>query len=412
MLQKLSFHVVGVSHHTAAVNVREQFAFTPDELAVLLAQEQTAGRSALLLFTCNRCELYWCGPHGREAWFRDLAEGKGLSLDGEVVQLDGYEAVRHLFTVSAGLDSQILGETEILGQVRRAYDAARAAGSTTRAMDAIFSAALAAGRRVRRETMLGRHPASVSSAAVELAATEWGDGFGDRQVVVLGAGEAAEGVLRSLHLHGASRVALVNRSPDRARVLASAWGAEPHAWGDSPGLIAAADLLIVATSATRPVVSAERLSAALAGRPERRLVVIDLGVPRNVQPEARQLPGIQLFDLDDLQRLCCPAGEEPMASMGLARAEQILLEEMARLDLAMRGRASAPRLTELHRVGAEIAQREATWALSRLDGLSELEQQVVRDMAERLVRRVLYPVSRSIRLDEAVDPEAEEPLTA
>jgi len=395
VLQKLSFHVVGVSHHTAAVNVREQFAFTPDELAALLAQEQTAGRSALLLFTCNRCELYWCGPHGREAWFRDLAEGKGLSLDGEVVQLDGYEAVRHLFTVSAGLDSQILGETEILGQVRRAYDAARAAGSTTRAMDAIFSAALAAGRRVRRETMLGRHPASVSSAAVELAATEWGDGFGDRQVVVLGAGEAAEGVLRSLHLHGASRVALVNRSPDRARVLASAWGAEPHAWGDSPGLIAAADLLIVATSATRPVVSAERLSAALAGRPERRLVVIDLGVPRNVHPEARQLPGIQLFDLDDLQRLCCPAAAAPAAA--LRDAERLLQEEITRLEHSLRGREAAPRLAELHRLGAQMAEQESAWALAQLADLSDRDQEVVREMAERLVRRVLYPVSRSIR---------------
>ena len=174
VFRDLSFHVVGVSHHTAAVGVREQFAFTAEELAGVLAREQAAGRSALLLFTCNRCELYWIGAHDYESWFRELARARGTALNGALARLDGAEAVRHLFTVTAGLDSQILGETEILGQVRRAYDAARAAGTTTREIDAIFSAALATGRRVRHETMLGRHPASVSSAAVSLAARSSG----------------------------------------------------------------------------------------------------------------------------------------------------------------------------------------------------------------------------------------------
>ena len=187
------------------MGIREQFAFTTREMAELLAHEQAAGRSALLLSTCNRCELYWSGAYDYESWFRDLARARGLTLSGELARLDGADAVRHLFTVTAGLDSQILGETEILGQVRRAYDAARAAGTTTREMDAIFSAALATGRRVRHETMLGRHPSSVSSAAVSLVLTEWTEGFRDRPVVVLGAGEAAEGVLRSLHLHGARK---------------------------------------------------------------------------------------------------------------------------------------------------------------------------------------------------------------
>src|SRR4051794_1093793 len=236
VLHDLSFHVVGVSHHTAAVGIREQFAFRPSELAELLAHEHAAGRSLLLLSTCNRCELYWSGTHDYERWFRDVARARGVTLTEELARLHGADAVRHLFTVAAGLDSQILGETEILGQVRRAYDAARAAGTTTREMDAIFSAALAAGRRVRRETMLGRHPASVSSAAVELAAREWPDGIGRRSIVVLGAGEAAEGVLRSLHLSGASNVALVNRSPERASTLAGAWGAAGHGWDRLPEL--------------------------------------------------------------------------------------------------------------------------------------------------------------------------------
>ena len=392
-----SFHVVGVSHHTAAVGVREQFALTRAELDALLAQEHAAGRSALLLFTCNRCELYWSGPHDYESWFRDLARERGVTLTGELMRLDGAEAVRHLFTVTAGLDSQILGETEILGQVRRAFDAARAAGTTTRDMDAIFSAALAAGRRIRHETLLGRHPSSVSSAAVELAAGSWAEGIGDRTVVVLGAGEAAEGVLRALHLQGATRVALVNRHPRRAAVLATAWGATAHGWEALPALLEGAALLFVATAASRPVVSVEELAAAVARRTDGELLTMDLSVPRNVQPEARSLPRIRLLDLDDLQRLCCPAAGTPAAA--LDDAERVLDEELARLDQRLRGQWEAPRLAELHRLGALVAEQEAAKALSQLSELSEAERIVVKEMADRLVRRVLYPVSRSLRGD-------------
>jgi glutamyl-tRNA reductase len=392
-----SFHVVGVSHHTAAVGVREQFALTRAELDALLAQEHAAGRAALLLFTCNRCELYWSGLHDYESWFRDLARARGVMLAGELMRFDGAEAVRHLFTVTAGLDSQILGETEILGQVRRAFDAARAAGTTTRDMDAIFSAALAAGRRVRHETLLGRHPSSVSSAAVELAASEWAGRIGDRPVVVLGAGEAAEGVLRALHLQGASRVALVNRHPGRAAVLATAWGATPHGWEALPALLEGAALLFVATAASRPVLSAGELATAVAGRSEGELLTMDLSVPRNVQPEARSLPRVRLLDLDDLQRLCCPAAGTPSAA--LDDAERVLDEELARLDQRLRGHREAPRLAELHRLGALVAEQEAAKALAQLSELSEAERLVVKEMADRLVRRVLYPVSRSLRGD-------------
>ena len=404
MLPTLAFHVVGVSHHTAAVGIREQFAFTPDELAALLARGRAAGRSALLLSTCNRCELYWYGDHDYESWFRELARTRGVRLNGALVRHDGAEAVAHLFAVAAGLDSQILGETEILGQVRRAYDAARAAGTTTREMDAIFSAALATGRRVRHETMLGRHPESVSSAAVSLAAKAWTDGFGSRHVVVLGAGEAAEGVLRSLHLYGASNVTLVNRNPQRAATLAAAWGATPHGWERLAELVVSADLLVVATSAAQPVVSAGELAAAMAARGGRHLMAIDLSVPRNVEPSARAVASLELLDLDDLQRLCCPAAGT--ASAALREAQRLVDEEITRLATGLRGRAAAPQLAELHRHGAHVAAQETAWALSQLGDLSERDQRVVREMAERLVRRVLYPVSRSMR-EEPLKPDVE-----
>jgi glutamyl-tRNA reductase len=393
VIHELSFHMVGISHHTADVGLRERFAFDPAELDVLLARERAAGRNLLLLATCNRCELYWSGSNDYQAWFEDFARGRDARLAEALVRVDGVAAVSHLFTVAAGLDSQVLGETEILGQVRRAFDAARAAGTTTREMDAIFSSALSTGRRIRRETSLGRHPASVSSAAVEVAARECG-GIGGRTVLVLGAGEAAEGVLRSLHQCGAASVSLVNRNPDRARALAAAWDASAHGWDELGGLLPTADLVFVATGASRPVVSAAQLAAAAGVRAE-PLVTMDLSVPRNVAPEARQVPGVHLYDLDDLQRLCCPAAGAPAAA--LRDAELLLHEELARLDQQLRGLAAAPRLAELHRHGAEVAEQEAARALAQLANLSDRERLIVKEMADRLVRRVLYPVSRSMR---------------
>jgi len=378
----------------APVEERERLALTPAEVAALLNQQFAAGQSSLLLSTCNRCELYWSGDSDLEPWFRSFAEARGARSRASLLRYDGLDAIRHLFTVAAGLDSQILGETEILGQVRRAYDAARVTGTTTRDMDLIFSAALAAGRRVRSETLLGRHPASVSSAAIELVAMRWG-GIGTRPVVVLGAGEAAEGVLRSLHEHGASSVRLLNRRPARAKALADAWGATAGSWDELDQQLGAADLVVVATGSARAVVSQAQVVQAIQQRSGRELYVMDLSVPRNVEPNARNIPGVHLFDLDDLERTCCPAAGHPSAA--LDEAERVLDDELARLGLSLRGKLVAPKLAELHRQGVEMAEQESAWALARLESLSDDDREIVRQMADRLVRRVLYPVSRGLR---------------
>jgi glutamyl-tRNA reductase len=214
---------------------------------------------------------------------------------------------------------------------------------------------------------------------------------------VLGAGEAAEGVLRALNEHGASRVTLLNRQPLRAKVLADAWGAAAGSWEELDRRLASADLLLVATAGARAVVSAAQLARATG--PDRELLVMDLSVPRNVEPAARNVPGVHLLDLDDLQRLCCPAAGT--ASAALLEAERVLEEELARLGLSLRGKMVAPELAELHRVGLELAEQESAWALARLDSLSEADREVVRQMADRLVRRVLYPISRNLRENES-----------
>jgi glutamyl-tRNA reductase len=391
MLRHLPFHVVGLNHHTARIQLREQLAFSSAEVDAWLQGQSAAGSTALLLSTCNRCEIYWTDGPDLEDWFRDFALTRGIPVGDLLLRLDGVAAVRHLFEVTAGLDSQVLGETEVLGQVRRAYDAARAAGTTNRLIDTVLSAALVAGRRVRRETVLGRHPASVGSAAVDVAATL---GPLDRsRVLVLGAGEMAQAVLRALQGRTAG-IALVNRRPERAAPLASAFGAVTGEWEVLDAMLATADLIFVGTSAAAPVLGTAQLAEAV-GDGARSVAVFDLSVPRNVDPAARDIPGVRLFDLDDLQQLRCPV--DGFSSPTIAQAQRILDEELARLNTALRARAAAPRLAELHRMAARLAEEEADAALAQLGQLSERERQVVREMAERLVRRVLYPVSRTVR---------------
>ncbi|MBA3258851.1 MAG: glutamyl-tRNA reductase [Gemmatimonadales bacterium] len=393
---ELPLHVVGVSHHTAGVRVREHLVLTPDDAAAWLQRQRLAGRSAAILSTCNRFEIYWSGGDDLEPWFREFAGARGIDLGTVLTRLDGAAAARHLFSVAAGLDSQILGETEILGQVRRAHQTAHTAGTSTRQLDASFCAAIAAGRRVRRETALGKHPASVSSAAVEVALDALPQG-NSATAVVLGAGEVADGVMRALVERGVTRVTLVNRRAERASALASKWMVRTGAWEDFRALVACADLLFVTTGAKHHIVRATDLADTTAARAS-ELVVLDLAVPRNVEPSARKLPGVRLFNLDDLQQLRCPAAGQP--SIAVAEAERILAEELARLEESLRARAAAPQLAELHRLGSELAREEADRALASLDRLSDLERQVVREMAERLVRRVLYPVSRNLRVDD------------
>src|SRR3954470_17327577 len=391
--QLQAFHVIGVSHRTAPVKVREQLVLPPAEATAWLDQQRAAGRSAVILATCNRFEVYWTGSDDLEPWFDEFARSRAIEPGMAIVREDGIACVRHLYQVAAGLDSQILGETEILGQVRRAHQATQEAGTSSRELDAMFSGAIAAGRRVRRETGLGRHPASVSSAAVDVALAALSQD-GRPTVLILGAGEVAAGVARALVDRGVRRVIVVNRRPERAAALAEKWGVQSRAWTELRSLLPIADLVFVTTGAKHPLVRTGELAVAAARR-ESSLVVLDLGVPRNVEPGRRGLAKVRLYDLDDLQERCCQAAQE--RSIVISQAQGIIEQELTRLEASLRARPTAPGLAQLHQTGEHLATEEADRALAVLGRLSDVERQVVRDMAVRLVRRVLYPVSRRLR---------------
>jgi len=392
----IPFHLAGVSHHTAGVGVRERLVLSSDETSAWLDRERHAGRSLVVLSTCNRLELFWWGDHDQEAGLRALAQERGVSLDPRTVyRRDGLPALSHLFLVAAGLDSQVLGEHEIAGQVRRAHDQAREGGTTTWQLDAAFTAALASGRRVRRETALGKHPASVASASVAHAKRCAGGSFSDKHVVVLGAGEAAEGLLRVLQTEPRASLVVLARTPERGEALVAGATGSSAAWDALPAALAQADVVFAATAAIEPVLSCSMLAAALDSRRSRSIVILDLAVPRNVDPLARDLRGVKLFDLDDLRLQHCPAavGSAP----ALAEAEALVRTELSQFGKMLRAREAAPHLAELHRLGERLAQEETDRTLAELGPLSDGQEDVVRQMAERLVRRLLYPASQKLR---------------
>jgi glutamyl-tRNA reductase len=392
----LPLHLAGISHHTADVGVREQLVLPAEAIAAWLDGEQKAGRSLVVVTTCNRLELYWWGDHDQEGGIRAIARERGMPLDPRAVyRRDGLPALTHLFLVAAGLDSQVVGEHEILGQLRRAYEEARSRGTTTWELEAAFSAALSAGRRVRRESGLGRHPDSVASAAVAHAKRCAGGSLADRSILVLGAGEVAEGVVRALEVEACGAVLVLGRTAERAEALANSAAAACSGWDTLPEALAQADVIFAATAAPRPVVSDSGLAQAIRVRSGCPIVVLDLAVPRNVEPAARDVPGVRLFDLDDLRLQHCPAAVG--SSPALERAEALIRDEVAQFRKALRSRAAAPHLAELHRLGEHLAGEEAGRALAELGPLSEEQQEIVRHMAERLVRRLLYPASRKIR---------------
>ncbi len=394
----VTLHLVGISHHTADVGVRERLALSADEIGCRLEAEAAAGRSLVVLSTCNRLELYWWGDADQEMHLRQLAAERKVDLAGVLLyRHEGPAALRHLFGVAAGLDSQVLGELEILAQVRRAHRLAAAAGATTWQLDSAFGAAISAGRRARRGTLLGRHPASVSGAAVEHAARCLGGSLAGAAVAVLGAGEAAGSALRALAEHRAGRIAVLSRRIQRSAALAALVPdarALPVEWEHLDRELAGADLIIAVTGSRLPVLAAPPLARAVAGRRERGVLVLDLGVPRNVDPAARDVPGVRLFDLDDLRLQHCPA-TGPSAP-ALDAVNRLLDAEVARFERALRRRAAVPELVELHRLGAALAREEAERALAEMGTLSEDKSAAVRRMADRLARRLLYPASRTL----------------
>ncbi|RIK10452.1 MAG: glutamyl-tRNA reductase [Acidobacteria bacterium] len=391
----MSVIVTGLNYQVAEVSVLEQLSFRDEDLPKALAgilQCEHVGE-AVILSTCNRVEIYVNASrfHPAAAEIRDfLSEFHHLEPAVFAEQMYTYyddAAITHLFNVTAGLDSMVLGETEIIGQVRRAFKAAQEEGVIERTLSSVFRRALEVGKRVRTETGISENAASVSSAAVALAGREFG-GLSGRDVVVLGAGEAGQAGARALKGAGAATLTVVNRSIDKAIELAGVVGAAAAELSDLDEVVARSDILVCSTRSDDLVLSFERVSKMAEERGHRPLMIIDIAVPRDVDPSAADIEGVTLLDIDGL-RSFADEGRKKRATEA-RRGREIIAGEVTRfLEDEMAARYSGL-IAALRKAAEETRADEIARYSGRLADLEHDDLDLVDSLTRSLVNKLLH----------------------
>jgi glutamyl-tRNA reductase len=393
---------LGISHRTAPLELRERLALTEGRavgvLGELTSSEQV--REAAALSTCNRTELYLVVADPVEAESAALgalarqAEIRPTELVGHLYSLRSSDAARHLFRVTAGLDSMILGEAEIQGQVKRAYELALVEGATGPILNRLFRGALAAGGRARDETGISRRGVSISSVAVELAQRTLGD-LAERRVLVIGAGETAELVARALVARGVTTVFIANRRYDRAIGLAQRFGGRAVRFDELPAQLEAADIVVSATNSPHHIVERDDLSQVMRQRGGRPLLIVDIAVPRDVDPACGELPGVSLHDVDDVQQIVATNTGEREAEA--RRAEQILAAELERFEQWLSSLEVVPTIASLRERADEIVRRVLAENATRWESLSEADRERLEAMAGAIASRLLHEPTLRIK---------------
>lgn len=378
---------VGVSHHAAPLLVRERIAFAESEIPRALPDLRSLPgvREALLLSTCNRTEAYLVTEDRPpvDAVVSALARLRGIArgeLDACLQVRLGEDAARHVLRVAAGLDSMVVGEAQVLGQVRRAFGAARFAGTSGPVLNRLMQLAIASGRRVRSETALGRHGASVPHAVLALCRSVWGSTRG-RRALIVGAGEMAMLTAKAFAGAGVRITGIANRTLESARVLARRYDSQALRLADVPQAATGADVLVVSVGAPQPILRAEELQT-----PDAPLLIVDIGVPRGVDPGVSRLPHVTLRDLDALAPFT--AGGPPPED--LAAAHAIVDETLEAFVRWLGSRAAVPVIAALHRRAEAIVEEELTRAHGRLAKLDERERRAVRGVVEGALRKLLH----------------------
>jgi glutamyl-tRNA reductase len=394
----MSLAVVGVSHQTAPVEVRERFAYLEQDVpAALEALRRASGvEEAVLLSTCNRTELYFyptLGPETVELAERMLAEKAG-SLSRPVASYlyrhRDLEAVRHLFRVASGLDSLVMGESEIQGQVRDAYQIA-SGGEASPAhagpvLNRLFQTALSVGGRVRSETPIGEGAASVASVAVELAKKIFGD-LNGRRVMVLGAGSTAELVVEALGREGAHDVTVVNRTYERASDLAQRFKGRAVGLQELSGALRDADIVITSTAAPHAVLRMVTFSEAFPHGRSRPLLIVDIAIPRDVEPAMGDEANVFLYNIDDLRKLIDDTLERRQEAV--AAADRIVLGAAHEFLSWFAGLEVVPVIRALREQADVVREAELARLLSR-PGLTDADREAIADFSQRLLNKLLH----------------------
>lgn len=387
---------LGLNHRTAQVAEREQVAYSPEELPAALAHIRDDLGSAFVLSTCNRTELYTTtdgGVSNAQRLLRALSATKDAQIAARRTYFLAHEeAVRHLFRVASGVDSMVLGESQILGQVRDALSAATQAGSLNGVLSRLVHSALRVGKRARAQTNIGRFTVSVSSAAVALAGRTLGS-LADRTVLVISAGSTGELAAKALAESGAGRILVTNRTPERAAALAAEIGGQPVEFAGLASLLAETDVVISGSGAGGFILGPEQVAPAAAGRNGTDLVLIDVAVPRDIDPAVGDLPRVRLFDIDDVQEVS-RAGMRGRRREVL-RVEAHIEDEMADFMAWWRTLDVVPVISALRDRAESVRLRELERGLRGLSGLDGPERDRIEALTRAIVNKLLdRPIAR------------------
>lgn len=392
---------VGLNHKGAAVELREQLAIGESEHGDVLRiiKDRAQCSELLVVSTCNRVEVYGVGPDptGISEVMPTLADTRDLPrkhLEGTLFRRTSADAARHIFRVAASLESLVVGEPQILGQVKEALARARQSGAVGPVLDRCLSLAFKCAKRVRTETEIARGGASVPSVAVDLARSIFGELSGSA-VLVVGAGEMAEQAAVHLTAAGASEIVVVNRSSDRGQRLADQVGGHYRAWEQLDAQLARADIVVGSTGSRLPIIDRKRLRPIMKQRRHRPLFFVDIAVPRDIEPKVTKLENVYLYNVDDLQNI---VHDNMRSRIGEAdRADAIVDEELQGFVAWMRSRAIGPLMGQLQAHGREVVAGELAKASGKLDGLTPAQTKAVEQVARGVMQKLLHKPMTNVR---------------
>jgi glutamyl-tRNA reductase len=396
----MSLVVVGINHRTAPVDIREKVVFAGEELPEALRELTTVPgvRESLIVSTCNRTELYCLTDAGDEAlvqWlasWHDLAS-HNLDLSGSLYRLQDTVALRHVFSVACGLDSLVLGEPQILGQLKDAYRAAFEQKVTGPYLNRMMQTAFSVAKRVRTQTRIGANAVSVASAAVSLARTVF-EGFSDRTALLVGAGETIALAARHLHANGLGRLIVANRSLDRAQELAAEFQGFAIGLDALATHLPEADIVISSTASPTPIITYDAVRAAVRARRRKPIFMVDIAVPRDIDPEVAKLEDVYLFTIDDLQNV---VNENLDARREAARdATDMIGTEIAQFEQQLKTLEAVPTIRQL-RDEAEIVKAQTAEQARRMLAAGRDPREVIEFLATTLTNRLLHGPSQRLR---------------
>ena len=393
----MAFNILGINHKTAPVALREKVAFSEERLlAALRTLRQQAGvAEAVILSTCNRTEVYWAGSASGAELSRWLERHHGHDLDlaSSLYVHQEQRAVEHAFTVASGLDSMVLGEAQILGQLKDAYRVAQEAGSTGPALNKLFQAAFSAAKRVRSQTRIGENAVSIASAIVSLARRVYSD-LSAHTALMVGAGEMNALAARHFMSAGVKRMVIANRTLARAQSLAAELKADAAGLDDLDRELAQADIVISCTASLVPLITKSAVEVAIRARRSRPIFMVDLAVPRDIEPAVADLEDVYLFSIDDLQQLIDENRQQREVAAGGARL--LIDEEVARFLSESRAHDAGPAIRAL-RQQADGIRLQTVEQARRLLAAGKSPDEVIDFLANTLTNRLLHSPTQALR---------------